>query len=90
MFHPGPVSYYRMGGGLGILDEISMARNEALAILRNMLDFRKTTGISGYNRIRLGEETWFIVTMNYGYAGIRELNETLVSRSVVINMSVIS
>ena len=44
----------------------------------------------GYERIHLDEATRFIGTMNYGYAGTRELNEALVSRFVVLDMPVIS
>ena len=40
----------------------------------------------GYDRISLHEATRFIATMNYGYAGTRELNEALVSRFTVIRM----
>ena len=39
---------------------------------------------------RLAEETRFIATMNYGYAGTRELNEALTSRFVVIQMPTIT
>ncbi len=39
-----------------------------------------------YNRILLHPATRFIGTMNYGYAGTRELNEALVSRFMVIDM----
>ena len=38
----------------------------------------------------LAEETRFIATMNYGYAGTRELNEALTSRFVVIQMPTIT
>ena len=38
----------------------------------------------------LDEATRFIGTMNYGYAGTRELNEALVSRFAVLDMPVIS
>ena len=44
----------------------------------------------GYDRIPLAEETRFIATMNYGYAGTRELNEALTSRFVVIQMPTIT
>ena len=37
----------------------------------------------------LDDATRFIGTMNYGYAGTRELNEALVSRFVVVDMPVI-
>lgn len=89
-FRPGPVSQCAARGGFGILDEINMAKNEALAVLHGILDFRRTIDVPGYSRIPLKEETRFIATMNYGYAGTRELNEALASRFVVIRMPVIS
>ena len=55
-------------GGFGILDEINMAKNDAVSVLHATLDYR------------------FIGTMNYGYAGTKELNEALVSRFLVIDM----
>ena len=51
-------------GGFGILDEINMAKNDAVSVLHAR----------------------FIGTMNYGYAGTKELNEALVSRFLVIQM----
>ena len=77
-------------GGFGILDEINMAKNEALAVLHAVLDFRRAIDVPGYDRIPLAEETRFIATMNYGYAGTRELNEALTSRFVVIQMPTIT
>ena len=46
--------------------------------------------VPGYDRIVLDDAARFIGTMNYGYAGTRELNEALVSRFVVMDMPVIS
>ena len=46
--------------------------------------------VPGYERIFLDPAARFIGTMNYGYAGTRELNEALVSRFVVLDMPVIS
>ena len=86
VFRPGPVYSCAVSGGFGILDEINMARNEALAVLHATLDFRRSIDVPGYDRIPLAEETRFIATMNYGYAGTRELNEALTSRFVVIQM----
>lgn len=67
-----------------------MAKNEALAVLHATLDHRRVIDVPGYERITLDEATRFIGTMNYGYAGTRELNEALVSRFVVVDMPVIS
>lgn len=89
-FREGPVSQSARLGGFGVLDEINMAKNEALAVLHEALDFRRSIDIPGYDRIPLHGASRFIATMNYGYAGTRELNEALASRFVVINMPVIS
>jgi len=86
----GPVALAAQYGGFCILDEINMAKNEALAVLHAVLDFRRAIDVPGYDRIPLAEETRFIATMNYGYAGTRELNEALTSRFVVIQMPTIT
>ena len=67
-----------------------MAKNEALAVLHATLDFRRIIDVPGYDRIMLGGASRFIATMNYGYAGTREVNEALASRFMVIEMPVIS
>jgi len=82
----GPITRCAEEGGFGILDEINMAKNESLAVLHATLDFRRVIDVPGYDRIPLNEATRFIATMNYGYAGTRELNEALASRFLVINM----
>lgn len=89
-FREGPVSKCARLGGFGVLDEVNMAKNEALAVLHATLDHRRVIDVPGYERIHLDEATRFIGTMNYGYAGTRELNEALVSRFVVLDMPVIS
>ena len=89
-FRPGPIYQCARYGGFGILDEINMAKNEALAVLHAALDFRRAIDVPGYERVAMAEPTRFIATMNYGYAGTRELNEALVSRFVVMDMPVIS
>ena len=67
-----------------------MAKNESLAVLHATLDFRRIIDVPGYDRIQLSPCTRFIATMNYGYAGTRELNEALASRFMVINMPIIA
>ena len=89
-FRKGPVCACAEAGGFGVLDEINMAKNESLAVLHATLDFRRIIDVPGYERIRLAPATRFIATMNYGYAGTRELNEALASRFMVINMPIIS
>lgn len=89
-FRPGPVYSAAKSGGFAILDEINMAKSEAMAVLHATLDFRRTIDVLGYDRIDLHPATRFIATMNYGYSGTKELNEALVSRFAVIKMPMIS
>ena len=89
-FRPGPVYAAAEQGGFAILDEINMAKSEAVAVLHAALDFRRSMDIPGYGKLELHPATRFIATMNYGYSGTRELNEALVSRFVVIEMPLIS
>ena len=86
VFRPGPVYQCASLGGFCILDEINMARNEALAVLHSVLDFRRIISVPGYDTIPVHPAARFIATMNYGYAGTRELNEALASRFMVIHM----
>ena len=85
-FRPGPVYACAEAGGFGILDEINMARNEALAVLHSLLDYRRILDVPGYGRLSIHPATRFIATMNHGYAGTRELNEALTSRFVVLQL----
>ena len=86
----GPILECAEQGGFGVLDEINMAKNESLAVLHATLDFRRIIDVPGYSRIVLDEATRFIGTMNYGYAGTREINEALASRFMIIQMPVIT
>ncbi len=86
----GPILKCAEEGGFGILDEVNMAKNESLAVLHATLDFRRVIDVPGYERIELNEATRFIGTMNYGYAGTREINEALASRFMIIQMPVIT
>ena len=82
----GPIYQCARWGGFGILDEINMAKSDAVSVLHGVLDFRRILDVPGYDRIFLHPAARFIATMNYGYAGTMELNEALVSRFMVINM----
>ena len=82
----GPVYQCAQYGGFGVFDEINMAKNDAVSVLHATLDYRRMIDVPGYDKIRLHEATRFIGTMNYGYAGTKELNEALVSRFLVIDM----
>ena len=82
----GPVAQTALYGGFCILDEINMAKNDAVAVMHSALDYRRLIDVPGYECIPLHPAARFIATMNYGYAGTRELNEALVSRFSVIRM----
>ena len=82
----GPVYQCAENGGFGVFDEINMAKNDAVSVLHATLDYRRLIDVPGYDKIELHPATCFIGTMNYGYAGTRELNEALVSRFLVIDM----
>lgn len=85
-FRPGAVYECSLYGGFGILDEINMAKADALAVLHSVTDRRRVIDVPGYERLKLDDATRFIGTMNSGYTGTRELNEALVSRFVVLNI----
>ena len=89
-FRAGPVFQSAVYGGFAVLDEINMARNEALAVLHAALDFRRVIDVAGYDKIQVDSAARFIGTMNYGYAGTRDLNEALCSRFAILNMPMIS
>ena len=86
----GSVYHCAEEGGFGVFDEINMAKNDAASVLHATLDYRRMIDVPGYERIELHPATRFIGTMNYGYAGTRELNEALVSRFLVIDMPELS
>ena len=65
-FRPGPVYLCAKHGGFGVLDEINMAKNEALAVLHAALDFRRAIDVPGYDRVTVDPAARFIGTMNYG------------------------
>lgn len=83
VFNPGMAYTCALYGGFGILDEINMAKDSAIAVLNSILDDRRVIDVPGYSRINLHPATTFIGTMNYGYAGTRALNEALASRFVI-------
>ena len=89
VFRPGPVTLAARYGGFAVLDEINMAKNEALAVLHATLDFRRVIDMPGYPKVDVHPAARFIGTMNYGYAGTRDLNEALCSRFAVLDMPLI-
>ena len=48
-------SIYRCAeyGGFGILDEINMAKNDAVSVLHATLDYRRSIDVPGYDKIDL-------------------------------------
>lgn len=89
-FREGPISFASRYGGFAVLDEINMAKNEAMAVLHSVLDYRRRIDVPGYKLINVHPATRFIATMNYGYEGTRDLNEALLSRFAIIKMPRIS
>lgn len=85
-FREGPITVTSKVGGFAVLDEINMAKNEALAVLHSTLDYRRIIDMPGYDLIKIHPATRFIATMNEGYEGTRDLNEALLSRFVVLKM----
>ena len=85
-FREGPITIASKVGGFAVLDEINMAKNEALAVLHSTLDYRRIIDMPGYDLIKIHPATRFIATMNEGYEGTRDLNEALLSRFVVLKM----
>ncbi|MBR5969926.1 MAG: MoxR family ATPase [Lachnospiraceae bacterium] len=90
IFRPGPIYLTAEHGGFVVLDEINMARNEALAVLHSALDFRQIIDVPGYRKVKVHPAARFIATMNYGYAGTRDLNAALSSRFAVLNRPIVS
>ena len=82
-FNPGIAYLCGLHGGFGVLDEINMAKDNAISVLNSILDDRRLIDVPGYERLVLHDATRFIGTMNYGYSGTRALNEALVSRFVL-------
>lgn len=85
-FRAGSIYECAKYGGFGVLDEVNMAKNEAIAVLYSTLDYRRKIDVPGYHQIDLHEATRFIGTMNHGYVGTRELNEAFASRFMIIDI----
>ena len=62
-------SIYRCAeyGGFGILDEINMAKNDAVSVLHATLDYRRSIDVPGYDKIDLHPAARFIGTMSSGF-----------------------
>lgn len=86
----GPILQAAKNGGFALLDEINMAKSDAIAVLHSVLDYRRAIDVPGYDRVAMNDATRFIATMNYGYIGTKELNEALISRFLIIDMPVMN
>ena len=60
----GPIYQCARYGGFGILDEINMAKNDAVSVLHATLDYRRVIDVPGYDKIDLDPAARFIATMN--------------------------
>ena len=89
-FRPGSIYQCALYGGFGVLDEVNMAKNEAIAVLYPALDHRRQIDVPGYHAVKLHEAARFIGTMNYGYIGTKEMNEAFASRFMVIDVPPLS
>ena len=89
-FRPGSIYQCALYGGFGVLDEVNMAKNEAIAVLYPALDHRRQMDVPGYHAVKLHEAARFIGTMNYGYIGTKEMNEAFASRFMVIDVPPLS
>ncbi len=56
-------------------------------MLHAALDFRRVLDVPGYCPVPLDDAARFIGTMNYGYAGTRELNEALVYLNTIVGLA---
>ena len=50
-------------GGFGILDEINMAKNDAVSVLHATLDYRRSIDVPGYDKIELHPAARFMGKM---------------------------
>ena len=89
-FRPGSIYQCALYGGFGVLDEVNMAKNEAIAVLYPALDHRRQMDVPSYYAVKLHEAARFIGTMNYGYIGTKEMNEAFASRFMVIDVPPLS
>ena len=58
----GPIALAAQYGGFCVLDEINMAKNDAVAVLHSVLDYRRLIDVPGYECIPLHPATRFIAT----------------------------
>lgn len=86
-FVPGPIIKSMQGGQMLYIDEINMARPEALPIMNGVLDHRRMI-VNPFTGETIYANEGFIViaAINIGYMGTVPLNEALKNRFVVIDV----
>ena len=78
----GPVALAAQYGGFCILDEINMAKNDAVAVLHSALDYRRLIDVPGYECIPIHPAARFIATMSCGEGSVSRLMSALMSRII--------
>lgn len=63
-----------------------MVKNDVIVVVYLVLDYRRIIDVFGYERVNLYLVIRFIGIMNYEYVGIKEFNEVLVFRFMVIDI----
>lgn len=86
-FIPGPVVKAMNKGHLLYIDEVNMAKPEALPLINGVLDYRKTITNPFTTEVVKGKPGFGVVAaINEGYIGTVALNEALKNRFVVIEV----
>lgn len=86
-FIPGPVTNAMQHGTFLYIDEINMAKPEALPIINGVLDYRRTVTNPFTNEIITAAEGFNVIgAINEGYVGTVPLNEALKNRFTVIEV----
>ena len=78
----GPVALAAQYGGFCILDEINMAKNDAVAVLHSALDYRRLIDVPGYECIPIHPAARFIATMSCGEGSVSRRMSALMSRII--------
>lgn len=86
-FVPGPVTNAMRHGTFLYIDEINMAKPEALPIINGVLDYRRAVTNPFTNDIITAAEGFNVIgAINEGYVGTVPLNEALKNRFTVIEV----
>ncbi len=87
-FRPGPVYTAAKTGGFAVLDEINMAKSEAMAVLHATLDFRRTIDVPGYDRLmEKGLNIYTALDMGITNKSFDEYEQTLIRDTIRARIS---